>query len=125
MNEFVKRIITIVGAVAGLVAVLIAVGIVFLITVVDPNDYKAQVEDAAKQGQIELKIQGDLAWQFFPRLGVSIENLSFYDQTAVPDQKTFSDQTAVPDKKSLADNKAFSGTIDRLSLSIGWAELLT
>ena len=65
MNEFVKRIITIVGAVAGLVAVLIAVGIVFLITVVDPNDYKAQVEDAAKQGQIELKIQGDLAWQFF------------------------------------------------------------
>ena len=124
MNEFVKRIITIVGAVAGLVAVLIAVGIVFLITVVDPNDYKAQVEDAAKQGQIELKIQGDLAWQFFPRLGVSIENLSFYDQTAVPDQKTFSDQTAVPDKKSLADNKALSGTIDRLSLSIGWAELL-
>jgi len=44
----------------------------------DPNDYKQELSTlAAKQG-VTLKIEGNVAWQFFPDLGLSVNKLSLH-----------------------------------------------
>ena len=47
---------------------------VFVITqVIDPNEFKPEIEKQAReQANLTLDIQGDLAWQFWPSLGVSL-----------------------------------------------------
>ena len=47
------------GILLGLVAV-VAIALVILVTVVDLNDYKKQIEELAAQQKIQLKIEGDL-----------------------------------------------------------------
>jgi len=58
--------------IAALVALLAAT--VFVITqVIDPNDFKPQIrEQAMTQANLDLEIPGELAWQFWPSLGVSL-----------------------------------------------------
>lgn len=58
--------------IAALVALLAAT--VFVITqVIDPNDFKPQIrEQALAQANLDLEIPGELAWQFWPSLGVSL-----------------------------------------------------
>ncbi|MDB4309029.1 AsmA family protein [Porticoccaceae bacterium] len=59
---------------------VMVVGVIYFVTVLDPNDYKSEVERlAAKQG-ITLSINGNLAWQFFPKPGISISNIDFVTQ---------------------------------------------
>jgi len=59
---------------------VVVVGVVYFVTVLDPNDYKSEVERlAAKQG-ITLSINGNLAWQFFPKPGISISNIDYATQ---------------------------------------------
>ena len=58
-----------------LVSLVILLGVaVFIITrVIDPNDFKPQISELAREhANISLDIQGDLAWTFWPSLGVSI-----------------------------------------------------
>jgi|GEM_PF-706140 len=56
---------------AGLVALLITTVIV-LLTVIDPNDYKEEIQNQVKNTiNRELLINGDLSWTFYPQLGVS------------------------------------------------------
>jgi len=56
---------------AGLVVVLI-VAVVLLITTIDPNDYKQQIQIQVKKSiNRDLAINGDISWAFYPQLGVS------------------------------------------------------
>ena len=44
-----------------------------LVTLVDPNDYKPQIQEIAEQKlNRKLLLTGDLAWTLFPRLGLSV-----------------------------------------------------
>ncbi|KAF0808227.1 hypothetical protein A167_02735 [Alcanivorax sp. S71-1-4] len=53
--------------------VLLAVAVFVITRVIDPNDFKPQISDLARQHtNLNLDIQGDLAWTFWPSLGVSI-----------------------------------------------------
>lgn len=58
--------------IAALVVLLAAT--VFVVTqIIDPNDFKPQIrEQAMTQANLDLEIPGDLAWQFWPSLGVSL-----------------------------------------------------
>jgi AsmA protein len=42
----------------------------FLLIGIDPNSYKPELEKLAKENNIELSIDGDLGWSFFPNLAV-------------------------------------------------------
>lgn len=66
--------------------ILIAAGGALLSAFVDPNDYKAEIEQAAlDQGGIELKIGGDINWSVFPRLSLAVDNIDvrFPDQPSL------------------------------------------
>ena len=49
---------------------VVVAGITFLLIGVDPNSYKPELEKLAKQNNIQLTIDGDLGWSFFPNLAV-------------------------------------------------------
>ena len=88
-----KRLLKIVLA----IVLLIVVAIIGLIMVVDPNDYKAEIEQQAEKSlNRKLAINGDLGWVFFPKLaigtgqielknapGFSKENLAKIDKLSV------------------------------------------
>jgi AsmA protein len=69
----------------GIVLGIALLGIAFITLWVDPNDHKPELQRlAAKQG-IDLQLAGDLSWQFFPSIGVTLNNtriasLSFPDK---------------------------------------------
>ncbi|EKF75421.1 hypothetical protein A11A3_03654 [Alcanivorax hongdengensis A-11-3] len=54
--------------------ILLLIAAIFVITqVIDPNEFKPEIEKQAReQANLTLDIQGDLAWQFWPSLGVSL-----------------------------------------------------
>lgn len=53
--------------------VLLATTVFVVTQVIDPNDFKPQIrEQAMAQANLDLEIPGDLAWQFWPSLGVSL-----------------------------------------------------
>lgn len=49
---------------------IIAAAATFLLIGIDPNSYKPELEKLAKENNIELSIDGDLGWSFFPNLAV-------------------------------------------------------
>ncbi len=60
------------------VVIVIAVGIVALITFVNPNQFKPLiVEQVKKATGRDLVISGDLHWRFFPTLGMSLGETEF------------------------------------------------
>lgn len=64
--------------VLGLVGVLVAVvigAILYLTLVMDPNDFRDDIERLAQKQGIPLEINGDLSWQWFPTLGLSVEGV--------------------------------------------------
>ena len=48
----------------------------FFIYGMDPNDYKPQISRLAKENRINLVIDGDLSWSFFPTLAVTTSDVS-------------------------------------------------
>ena len=55
------------------IILLLAIAIFVITQVIDPNEFKPEIEKQAReQANLTLDIQGDLAWQFWPSLGVSI-----------------------------------------------------
>ena len=56
---------------------LLVIGLVLYVAVfLDPNAYKPEIiEQAGKQG-MALALEGDVNWQFFPSLGLSVEGAS-------------------------------------------------
>lgn len=57
-----------------IIALLIG-SIIVLTLVLDPNDYKGEIEVLAKEkGGINLSIDGDIEWSLYPWLGLSVGN---------------------------------------------------
>jgi len=55
------------------IILLLAIAVFVITQVIDPNEFKPEIEKQAKeQANLTLDIQGDLAWQFWPSLGVSL-----------------------------------------------------
>lgn len=51
---------------------LLVIGVSLLIALVNPNDYKPQIEAQVKQSiNRDLHIKGDIGWTFFPQFGFS------------------------------------------------------
>ncbi|WP_133491726.1 AsmA family protein [Alcanivorax sp. 24] len=69
MGRAIKIIVIVILA----VVVLLAAAIFVVTQVIDPNDFKPQIEEQARQNaNLDLAIPGDLSWQFWPSLGVSL-----------------------------------------------------
>ena len=83
------------------VVTLVSAAIIYVSLAVDINGFKSDIESLARQQGWDLTIDGDLAWIFFPQPGISIEQVRFSDQFAA------------------------SGTLDSLTLSVGWIDLLS
>lgn len=47
---------------------------VAITTFIDPNDYKPQIEELAQQQGYPIALNGELSWQFFPRLGIAVND---------------------------------------------------
>lgn len=59
-----------------LIVLAIGAGGVLLGFFVDPNDYRGDIEQAARdQAGIELKINGEIDWSVFPWLGLAVNNI--------------------------------------------------
>lgn len=71
-----KKLAGIVGL-AALALVILAVGVLFFLTrMFDPNDYKEQIQQAAReQANIELTLGGDIGWSLFPWLGIELKQV--------------------------------------------------
>ena len=83
------------------VVTLFSAAIIVLSLAVDVNSYKADIESLARQQGWDISIEGDLAWQFFPRPGVSIADIAVSDQAAL------------------------SGSANHLILATQWTQLLS
>ena len=80
--------------------IVVVLGIIYLVAVVDLNDYKPEIKTAAADQGLVLSLDGDLAWQFFPQVGIKVQQVEFrYLEKA-------------------------AGTIGELTLAINWRELL-
>jgi len=77
----------------------IILGISVAILVIDPNQYKANIESTSASVGIELGIEGDLAWQLF-MLGISAEKVNF-----------------------VLGNKSMAGSADQLKLGVDFSAL--
>ena len=106
---------------------VVVVGVVYFVTVFDPNDYKSEIEAMAAKQDVELSIDGDLAWQFLPKPGISVSNINFSTQRRDlgPDIDALSGQigqaTLVTDWSSLLDTQAAAsnplGLLNAINLS--------
>ena len=83
------------------VVTLMSAAILYLSFTVDLNSYKTDIESVARQQGWDISIEGDLAWQFFPKPGLSIADITASDQTAL------------------------SGSADQLILATYWTQLLS
>ena len=55
------------------IILLLAIAVFVITQVIDPNEFKPEIEKQAReQANLTLNIEGDLAWQFWPSLGVSL-----------------------------------------------------
>ena len=55
---------------------LIFVAVIALILLIDPNDYKQELQDLAAEQGITLQLKGNLSWQLWPNLGIQVEQIS-------------------------------------------------
>lgn len=70
-----RRVKIVISVSVGIV-VLIAGLIYVLITVIDPNRYRAVLEQTvARQSGLQLQIAGDMAWTLRPVFGLSIQDV--------------------------------------------------
>ncbi len=68
-----KRALKIILVIIIAVIVLLAAALFVITQVINPNDFKPQIrEQALKEANLDLRIPGNLSWQFWPSLGVSV-----------------------------------------------------
>lgn len=61
--------------IVALIALLIAL-IGYIVIFVDPNEFKQELEQAAAdQANIQLRLDGNIHWSFFPWLGLTLEDI--------------------------------------------------
>ncbi len=99
--DMVKNLLKWLATGLGAVVTLFAIAIMYLLFAVDVNDYRPDIESGARQQGWDITIGGNIAWQVFPKPGLSIANISFSDQAVI------------------------SGSADSLTLATDWTQLLT
>ncbi|WP_317933294.1 AsmA family protein [Halioxenophilus sp. WMMB6] len=67
-----KRIIKWVIAIALAAVVVLIAAVVVITLVIDPNDYKGEIEKLATEQGYPIKLEGDLSWRLYPNLGLNI-----------------------------------------------------
>lgn len=63
---------------------LLIVGLVIAMITIDPNDFKKVAEDATKDATGLTLELGEIGWQFFPNIGLSVNQVSLTD-SALPE----------------------------------------
>lgn len=67
------RALKIVGVILFTLVALLVAGVIVVTRLVDPNDYKPRIQALAKEhGNLDLRFEGELAWSFWPSLGVDL-----------------------------------------------------
>ena len=56
--------------------VAVAASVAYITQVLDPNDLKPTLIETAKKQQIALRLDGNIAWTFWPWFGITVENVS-------------------------------------------------
>ncbi|TVQ66317.1 MAG: AsmA family protein [Oceanospirillales bacterium] len=103
-----KSLVKITAAVLGLLVLLIAVGIFYITSVMDPNDYKPRIEQLAlEQAGVVLNIEGDISWSLYPWLGM----------------ETGSIRIAYPEKPELARLESAQVSLQLIPLFSGRVEM--
>ena len=86
---------------AGLTLAVVATLLTLVLnSLIDPNDYKSDIENTAKQNGITLSIEGNIVLNVFPKLGVTVESINF------------------------SDGQSIAGKIPKLDVTFGWLALL-
>src|SRR5690606_29818613 len=71
-----KKLAKIIGLVLLVVVVLVIAVLFFVTRMFDPNDYKEQIRQAAReQANVELTLGGDIGWSLFPWLGIELKDV--------------------------------------------------
>ena len=83
------------------VATLFSAVVIYISFAVDINSFRPDIESAARQQGWELSLDGELAWTFIPQPGIGISQVRF------------------------SDGHAASGTLETLTLSVAWTDLLS
>lgn len=71
-----KKLAKIIGLIV-LAVVVLGIGVLFFLTrMFDPNDYKEQIREAARdKANIELTLDGKIGWSLFPWLGLELKQV--------------------------------------------------
>ena len=78
MNLLIKRLSKLVMAVIA----LLIITVIILLSVIDPNDYKVDIQNQIKKSiNRELLINGDIGWTFYPQLGFSSGQIELNNPT--------------------------------------------
>ena len=68
---WVKRL----GLLLAALVVLIVAAIIYVLVFVDPNQFKDELKTIAKdKANVTLRMDGDIDWSIYPRVGLSLEN---------------------------------------------------
>lgn len=110
---------TLLKVLAGLVLIII-VAVVAISIIFDPNDYKPQIQELAKEkASIDLQINGDIGWSIFPTLGLQLMQVDAKTLEGEPLASLKSAQVAVNIPALLAGKVKMNGiTVDGLDLTI-------
>ncbi len=69
---WVKRL----GMLLAALIVLLALAVAYVVMFVDPNQFKGELQQVAKEkANVTLRMDGDISWSFFPRFGLSLEDI--------------------------------------------------
>lgn len=101
----------------GLLGLLI-IAVLAIVVLLDPNEYRAEIEaQALQQAGIELRIEGELDWFFFPSVGLEIGKLS----ARYPQREPFAAIEGA--RVSVAVLPLLGGTVQAESLELRGADL--
>ncbi|WP_416139032.1 AsmA family protein [Halomonas sp. HK25] len=87
-----RRLLSILLAAIGILAVLAVAAVVYVTTFFDPEDLKPRlIEVVREQSGLELALEGPLTWSFYPRIGVGVEKADAW----LPEQSVSEDESFV------------------------------
>ncbi|MEH6468986.1 MAG: AsmA family protein [Porticoccus sp.] len=88
-------------ALAFLLVLIVVGGLTYLLLGTDPNTYKPELEQLANQNNIELSIEGNLRWSFYPNLAVHAGTTSLSGKEAGIPEISFEQADFILDWKAL------------------------
>lgn len=75
-----KAAIKIFAALLGIIVLAVSALVGYVLFILDPNDYKPALIDVVKQKtDMDLRLDGQLAWQLYPNIGLSLGKMGLHD----------------------------------------------